>query len=277
MGLGGNGGATALAGSGGMPGSEFECDLMLEGEGADLFSSFIISYEALQREAEQMGLPNPELGLGGNLGGLSGADAICQRAAEYSTPCAQTKVWRAFLSTSTEDAIDRIGSGPWYDRLGRTIATSIEDLLNERPDNIDPAIATDWPNEFGVPNMNPDNTGDVDNHEVLTGSGQNGRLYFQEGTGDYGASNGCNDYDWTEAHATCNDWTSDLEEGCPRVGHSWYTGSGGSGRHWISVWNEGGCARGVNLIQMGGIKEDDKSVGSAGGYGGFYCFAVTAP
>jgi len=251
-----------------------ECDLEVEGEGADLFSSFIISYEALQREAMEQGLPNPELGLGGNLGGIEGADAICQRAAEYSTVCAQNKIWHAFLSTSTLDAIDRVGNGPWYDRLGRKIADTTDDLLNERPLNIDDAIATDWPNEFGVPNHNPDNQGDVDNHEVLTGSGEDGRLYSQQGTGNYGSPDGCNDFEWTEAHATCNDWTSSEEEGCPRVGHSWYTGQGGSGRHWISVWNEGGCARGVNLIQMGGIQMDNKSVGSAGGYGGYYCFAV---
>lgn len=267
-------GAAGNAGSAGAP-AVVECDLEVEGEGADLFSSFIISYEALQREAMEMGLPNPELGLGGNLGGIEGADAICQRAAEYSTVCAANKTWHAFLSTSTVDAIDRVGTGPWYDRLGRKIADTTEDLLNERPNNIDQAIATDWPNEFGVPNHNPDNQGDVDNHEVLTGSGEDGRLYSQQGTGNYGAPNGCNDFDWTVAHATCNDWTSTEEEGCPRVGHSWYTGNGGSGRHWISVWNEGGCARGVNLVQMGGIQMDNKSVGSAGGYGGYYCFAVT--
>ncbi len=252
-----------------------ECDLAVEGEGADLFSSFVISYEALQREAEEQGLPNPELGLGGNLGGLEGADAICQRAAEYSTPCAANKTWRAFLSTTTVDAIDRIGTGPWYDRLGRTIALSLEDLVNERPSSIDPAIETDWPNEFGVPNQNPDNTGNVDNHEVLTGSGEDGRLYFQEGTGSYGDSDGCNDYEWSAERATCNDWTSAEEEGCPRVGHSWYMGTGLiSGKHWISLWNEGGCARGVQLMQVGGVMRDNKSVGSAGGYGGFYCFAV---
>ncbi len=267
-------GAAGDGGSAGMP-AVVECDLEVEGEGADLFSSFIISYEALQREATDMGLPNPELGLGGNLGGIEGADAICQRAAEYSTVCAANKTWHAFLSTSTVDAIDRVGTGPWYDRLGRKIADTVEDLLNERPNNIDPAIATDWPNEFGVPNHNPDNQGDVDNHEVLSGSGEDGRLYSQDGTGNYGAPNGCNDFEWTVAHATCNDWTSTEEEGCPRVGHSWYTGNGGSGRHWISVWNEGGCARGVNLVQMGGIQMDNKTVGSAGGYGGYYCFAVT--
>jgi hypothetical protein len=255
--------------------SVVECDLEVEGEGAELFSSFIISYEALQREAMEMGLPNPELGLGGNLGGLDGADAICQRAAEYSTVCAANKTWHAFLSTSTVDAIDRVGTGPWYDRLGRKIADTVEDLLNERPQGIDPAIETDWPNEFGVPNHNPDNTGNVDNHQTLTGSGEDGRLYMQEGTGNYGAPNGCNDYEWSIERATCNDWTSDAEEGCPRVGHTWYEGQGGSGRHWISVWNEGGCARGVELMQIGGIQEDNKSVGSAGGYGGFYCFAVT--
>lgn len=277
-GTGGQGGAAGASGQsgGGAGGAEqVVCDLEADGAGADLFSSFIISYQALQREATEMGLPNPELGLGGNLGGIEGADAICQRAAQYSTGCAANKTWHAFLSTSTVDAIDRIGTGPWYDRLGRKIADTLEDLQNERPNNIDATIRTDWPNEFGVPNHDPDGTGDVDNHEVLTGSGEDGRLYMQQGTGNYGSSNGCNDYEWTVAHATCNDWTSSEEEGCPRVGHSWYEGQGGSGRHWISVWNEGGCARGVNLIQMGGIQMDQKTVGSAGGYGGYYCFAVT--
>jgi len=33
-------------------------------------------------------------------------------------PGSGVKGWRAFLSTTTEDAIDRIGEGPWYDRVG---------------------------------------------------------------------------------------------------------------------------------------------------------------
>jgi hypothetical protein len=36
---------------------------------------------------------------------------------------------------------------------------------------------------------------------------------------------------------------------------------------------DGGCAPCVSLVEMGGVK--GKCVGSAGGYGGFYCFALT--
>jgi hypothetical protein len=42
----------------------------------------------------------------------------------------------------------------------------------------------------------------------------------------------------------------------------------------MSVWNEGGCAPGVVLQDIGG-PNGDPTVGSAGGYGGFYCFAVS--
>ena len=49
---------------------------------------------------------------GGNLGGLAGADQVCQSLAK--TAGAGGKTWRAYLSTSTVDAKSRIGNGPWY-------------------------------------------------------------------------------------------------------------------------------------------------------------------
>jgi len=49
---------------------------------------------------------------GGNLGGLAGADEICTTLA--TAVGAGGRVWRAYLSTSAEDARDRIGTGPWY-------------------------------------------------------------------------------------------------------------------------------------------------------------------
>jgi hypothetical protein len=51
-------------------------------------------------------------------------------------------------------------------------------------------------------------------------------------------------------------------------------GGDGSMCHWISSLDESGCAPGVNLIQNGG-PGNDGTVGSGGGYGGFYCFALT--
>ncbi len=254
---GSTGGSSGPGGSGG--GEATSC----ETEEETLFSFFATSHVALQRES---GSPD---GFGGDLGGLAGADAICQSIAEYSSPCQTTKVWRAFLSTSSEDAIDRIGTGPWHDRLGRLLANNISELINDRPTNAHPSIKDDFPNEDGVPNQYPDGT-HVDNHQFLTGSNLEGRL-FDVNTG---AGTGCLDT-WSVAAATCNDWTTSEPVGCPRVGHSWPREF--SGINWISVWNEGGCSPGGVLVDgnNGGGPDGTRRVGSAGGYGGFYCFAVT--
>ena len=57
--------------------------------------------------------------MGGNLGGLAGADKHCQALAAKAG--AANRTWRAYLSTSMPDvnARDRIGSGP--DEQGRSI------------------------------------------------------------------------------------------------------------------------------------------------------------
>jgi len=65
-------------------------------------------------------------GKGGNLGGLAGADAHCQALAQAVG--AGGKTWRAYLSTSTVDAKDRIGSGPWQNVKGQVIAQNVADL-----------------------------------------------------------------------------------------------------------------------------------------------------
>src|ERR1044071_2790084 len=63
---------------------------------------------------------------GGNLGGLTGADAMCQQLARAAG--AGNKTWHAYLSTSTVDAKTRIGNGPWFNFKGERIATSVADL-----------------------------------------------------------------------------------------------------------------------------------------------------
>jgi hypothetical protein len=50
---------------------------------------------------------------------------------------------------------------------------------------------------------------------------------------------------------------------------------GGSGDNWMSSLTESGCAPGVNLAEQGGPMASSNTVGSGGGYGGFYCFALT--
>jgi hypothetical protein len=253
--------ASDTGAEGGEPDGSIACPSAAE----EKFSFFLTSHRALQREAGNRD------GFGGNLGGLKGADGICQRIAESSSPCQKAKVWRAFLSTSTVDAIDRIGEGPWYDRAGRLLANTKADLLQDRPRGAHVMIANDLPNEEGVPNHNPDGTGSLDNHQTLTGSGTDGRLYKQGQAGSTGSSTSCGGEAWSVQGATCWDWTSAEPKGCPRVGHSWPRQ--GSGINWISVWNEGGCAPGGDLSENGGL-DGTRRVGSAGGYGGFYCFAV---
>src|SRR5882672_4358137 len=63
---------------------------------------------------------------GGNLGGLSGADAVFQSLARPARPGGKT--WHAYLSTSTVDAKTRIGNGPWYNFKGTLIAQNVADL-----------------------------------------------------------------------------------------------------------------------------------------------------
>ena len=66
------------------------------------------------------------LGKGANLGGVEGADAHCASLAEAAGVTGKT--WRAYLSTSTVDARDRIGSGPWYNAKGEKIADDVASL-----------------------------------------------------------------------------------------------------------------------------------------------------
>jgi hypothetical protein len=212
-------------------------------------------------------LANNVDGFGGDLrfgkaDGLSGADEICRQLAETSMP-GNGKTWRAFLSVTSGpggmpvNAIDRIGDGPWYDRVGRIVAMTKEDIVQVRPRGADPAIIDDLPNEDGVPNHAPDGAEEIDNHNVLTGSETDGTL------------------DAEGLSATCQDWTSKEPGeggfgGGPRCGVSWPRASL---LNWISVLNEGGCAPGAT--PPGANSGPQGTVGALGGYGGFYCFALT--
>ena len=234
----------------------------------DPFSFFVTGMEGLRR------LSGSQDGFGGDLrygeaDGLTGADKICTQLAEHSMPGASSKQWRAFLSVGAGPdgqpvhAIERVGEGPWYDRLGRIVAMTAEDLTHPRPRGADPSIIDDLPNEYGVPNKQPDPNDDWhDNHHMLTGSDENGRLY-QGGGG-----------------STCEDWTTAVPEaGRPRMGFAWprarTNADSRSGYHWLTTHDGPGCGAGVDLAQAGRARPGDLSVGGGGGYGGFYCFALT--
>ncbi len=124
---------------------------------------------------------------GGNLGGLSGADAKCQELAINAG--AGSRTWRAYLSTDSPlvNARERIGSGPWANQAGVTVATNLTDLHNGVEG---PLILT----ELGavVPS-------DPLDHDVLTGSTPDGNIL----TGK-----------------TCNDWTDSTDNSGGQAGHA---------------------------------------------------------
>src|SRR5262245_39649890 len=112
-------------------------------------------------------------GKGADLGGLEGADKICQTLAQAVG--AGGKTWRAYLSTqaaggsTSVNARDRIGSGPWQNAKGDVIAQSVDDLHS--PNNkITKQTALNEKGEM------VNGRGDTPNrHDVLTGSQPDGR------------------------------------------------------------------------------------------------------
>jgi hypothetical protein len=215
------------------------------------FSFFYTSLDAMRR------LSGSANGFGGDLrfgtsDGLTGADKICQTIA--GDVGFGGKTWRAFLSAvagpggQPVNAIDRVGNGPWYDRSGRLVSQDRAGLVSgDRPAG-DAQVVADLPDETG---QGTRRLGDT--HDVITGSNRQGQV----------RSPG-------NPSSTCQDWTSTTATGQIQVGHSW---PAGSGRNWIEAHSERSCAPGVNLVQNGPGTQN--SIGSGGGWGGFYCFALT--
>ena len=180
------------------------------------------------------------IGQGANLGGLEGADAHCTKLATAAGSSSRT--WRAYLSTQSDgaeikrgvSARDRIGSGPWYNANGELIAVDL-DQLHLSP-NIVKRTAVD---ENG---KRVKGRGDKPNeHDMLTGSKDDGTAYFP----------------WEEGDHTCSNWTSS-GEGSAQVGH--HDRHGGGNVSWTSAHGSRGCSQ-------DGLK-------SSGGAGLFYCFAA---
>jgi hypothetical protein len=219
----------------------------------------------------------------GTADGLTGADKLCTQIAEESLP-GNCRTWRAFLTTSKVNAIDRVGAGPWYDRLNRTIANNLTELAETRPGGITvSSILNNLPNEDGTPHHNEEAdcanlNSCADNHDVLTGSDSDGKACTAEtcagigGMGGPGGGGGTTITDWT-----CKDWTLSTPTSgiAPRCGHTWPTMTGGTD-DWISRLTENGCAPGFNLVQNGGpMPSGNGSVGDGGGYGAIYCLALS--
>jgi len=244
------------------------------------FSFFVTSMNALWTIA---GDPVSKLdgGLGGDLGGVQGADNICQAIATAAGH--GDKTWRAALCATKGGpgggaihAGDRIGKGPWYDANGRLVAKDPSGLVGvDRPAG-DAKSTDDLPDECGVPLSV---LGDA--HDVATGCNKDMKL----------AS--------TNMADTCNDWTtSDGKVGSTggpkghgnvQCGHSFPRKAGGGGggggkkppkggpgggmggANWISDHPLRGCGKGANLLQNG--SGSGTCIGCTGGYGAIYCFA----
>ena len=203
----------------------------------------LVSTGALSTLAYPQNAPNMSFfitsvgsGNGANLGGLAGADAICQQRA--AAVGAGGKTWRAYLSTSAGanqpavNARDRIGSGPWQNSKGVVVAQNVADLHSNN-------------NKLGKENSLTEKgamvngRGDTPNtHDILTGSDANGRAL--------------------PGNLSCNNWTS-AAAGSAQVGHHDKQGGGQDPTSWNSAHASSGCSQ-ANLVGTGGA-------------GLFYCFA----
>jgi hypothetical protein len=175
-------------------------------------------------------------GNGANLGGLSGADAHCQKLA--SAVGGGSRTWRAYLSGTENgkpvNAKDRIGAGPWANAKGVIIAQNVAELHGENKLTKE----TQLTEKGAVVN----GRGDTPNmHDILTGSQLDGTA-FTDG-----------------ADHTCANWTSN-DAGSAQVGHHDRQGGGANPTSWNNAHASKGCSQ-ANLVGTGGA-------------GLFYCFAA---
>jgi hypothetical protein len=177
-------------------------------------------------------------GKGGDLGGLAGADAHCQRLA--AAVGAGDKTWHAYLSTNAAggsvNARDRIGRGPWQNAKGEIIARDIDDLHGNNKLSEQTSLTENGEFINGMarqPTM----------HDMLTGSQADGRAL----PGNF--------------NLTCNNWTSSTY-GSAMLGHS--DRRGGQDTEFQRSWNAAHMSRSCSQPDLI----------ATGGNGLFYCFAA---
>jgi hypothetical protein len=218
--------------------------LFLAASAACLFAGSYFAFAAQAPRPMSFFVTSVGVGKGGDLGGLAGADAHCQRLA--AAVGAGNKTWHAYLSTQARggqpavNARDRIGTGPWYNAKGQPISDTQSELHGDtlieaqRGSNLFKQSALTEKGEV------VNGFGDTPNtHDVLTGSQADGRAYTDN------------------ADHTCNNWTSS-GMGSAQVGHSDRTGGGNTS------WNSSHASRGCSQADLVGT----------GGIGRLYCFAA---
>jgi hypothetical protein len=185
----------------------------------------------------------------GNLGGLDGADEICQDLADAAG--AGDKTWAAYLSAdnngSPVHARNRIGSGPWYNAEGVMLAQNITEL-NALTGNADLFITEKGEKVNGQWNSsNGMNGAPANEHDIMTGSDSQGMLLLNDMV------------------TTCDDWTSNTLTPGPQVGHTDGMGPGmDTSMPNFTSWNGGHAAAGCSSTDLA----------ARGGAGRFYCFAT---
>jgi hypothetical protein len=187
-------------------------------------------------------------GNGGNLGGLAGADAHCQKLA--SAVGAGNRTWRAYLSTSyippntaAVHARDRIGKGPWYNAKGALIAADVAQL-HSAGNNVNKQTAL---TEKGTV---VNGRGDTPNqHDILTGSRPDGTAYP--------AFPG-------QPNLTCGEWMRETNAFAVVGHHDRLQNWAGGADPWADSWNS-------SHLTVSCSKED---LPKSGGAGFFYCFAA---
>lgn len=182
------------------------------------------------------------LGQGGDLGGLSGADAHCQQLAAVAGT--GHRVWKAYLSTQATEsqpavnARDRIGNGPWFNADKVMIAANVAELHGENNLNKQTALT-----EAGaIVNGRGDSPS---RHDIITGTKADGTAPAQG------------------ADSTCENWTS--SSGAPArtlLGH--HDRMGISSNIDPQSWNQAHISSGCSQA----------NVQQGGGAGYFYCFAA---
>jgi hypothetical protein len=184
-------------------------------------------------------------GKGADLGGLEGADRLCQQLAQGAG--AGTKTWRAYLSTQAADggqavnARDRIGRGPWVNFKKEAVAQNVDDLHSAN-NKLGPQTSL---TERGTVVAGVGYTPNY--HDVLTGSQPDGRAFA------------------AGEDRTCGNWTKSTQ-GAAMLGH--IDRKGLRDDEASKSWNSSHPSRGSE----GGCSQAD--LRSTGGAGLIYCFAA---
>jgi len=194
----------------------------------------------------------------GDLGGLVGADATCQRLA--TEVGAGDHTWRAYLSTygtfaqPAVNARDRIGNGPWHNAKGVRIAANLADLHGDiqRDSNLLYRETTlTEKGELVNGRVRPEGTNNE--HDILTGSDSHGRSFphGQNFPPAVPATRG-------QQNLSCDNWTYGGPDGSAMIGHHDRQSS------FNTSWNSSHSTSGCSLEKFN----------ETGGAGRFYCFAA---